>query len=432
MSLSSVCLPDGRSYTVQPAFGGFFFKNDELNVHPTPFPVGWTIALHTEEAIKHDPHSSGADDDDTHAHDDMPRFHQHPFRGPTLMNDAIYISSISHSSSGEYKPHTSSSRQIALMLWVSLYWYFQQAQPAPHLHTERSKATPLEAKPRGEWRIRIACEGVFRNRNMIPELERMGLVTNFDTSVDNAVDCGEQEFDQVFVTRRAFWQIHDALFLVTLQPLKSQSSHPGSPVDSPPRYNTASPESSSSAPHCPSQMPTYYPPPPLQYTMTNNIRHPRRQKPPRMGEIFYSRFIPSVGKHLSFRVASLSSKPVPIPGLSENPGHLGEYSDLCTLSDRALLQRWLSNPRVSAFWGQYHDNFLSDVMKAQHTFPAIGLWDGVPFGYFEIYWVKEDLLGQLMGGDAQDFDRGLHVLIGEEWARGKVAAVSCSFPPLIF
>ena len=100
--------------------------------------------------------------------------------------------------------------------------------------------------------------------------------------------------------------------------------------------------------------------------------------------------------------------------------HEREHTHLLGLPDTALLRMWLSNPRVSAFWGDYHPNFLTDALQSRHSFPAIGMWDGIPFGYFELYWVKEDLLGRHMGYDAGDFDRGVHVLVGEEWARGKV------------
>jgi len=59
-------------------------------------------------------------------------------------------------------------------------------------------------------------------------------------------------------------------------------------------------------------------------------------------------------------------------------------------------------------------------MTVNHSFPAIGLWDGKPFGYFEIYWVKEDNLGKYLSSvDVQDWDRGFHVLVGEEEYRGK-------------
>jgi hypothetical protein len=81
---------------------------------------------------------------------------------------------------------------------------------------------------------------------------------------------------------------------------------------------------------------------------------------------------------------------------------------------------WLSNPRVSAFWGSYVPDFLTSALQSRHSFPVIGMWDGAPFGYFEIYWVKEDVLGRHIGSDADDFDRGVHVLIGEDWARGRV------------
>jgi len=80
----------------------------------------------------------------------------------------------------------------------------------------------------------------------------------------------------------------------------------------------------------------------------------------------------------------------------------------------------MSSPRVKEFWGDYSPEFLSNSLRSTHSFPTIGLWDGVPFGYFEIYWVKEDILGRNLGADAGDWDRGLHVLIGEEWARGRV------------
>ncbi|KAI0411827.1 acyl-CoA N-acyltransferase [Xylaria grammica] len=453
MAPSFVYLPDGQSYTVQPVFGGLFFKNNELNVHPTPFPAGWTVALHREDDVGHDIQHLAAQDDDEESRSSQS--HSHRYRQPTLQNDTIFISSISNPSSRDFKPHASPSRQIALMLWISLYWYFQQPEPVPYLDSERTRSAPAEARPKGDWRIRIKREGIFRSKDIIPKLERMGLITSFDSSVGCGLDDGEQGWDQMFVTRRMFWQIHSGIFLFTLQPLKTQHpSYPTSPVasrptspgpnDAPQRPTSPPaalqsiitadmpggpvPTTLATAPNFPvgpyyssSHLPTYYPPPPLQYVITNSVRHPRRQKPPRMGETFYARFVPSMGKYLSFRVASLSPGPVPHLGPVGRGEKDGELAHLCSLSDRSLLQTWLSKPRVSAFWGGYHENFLPDALKSQHSFPAIGLWDGVPFGYFEIYWVKEDPLGQYMGNDAQGFDRGMHVLVGEEWARGKVA-----------
>ncbi|KAI8634407.1 acyl-CoA N-acyltransferase [Xylariaceae sp. FL1651] len=454
MAPSHVHLPDGQTFTVQPVFGGLFFKSNELNTHPTPFPVGWTVALHTEDSLEDNVQLLTVDGEDRDARQHHVHHHAYRYSQPTLQNDTIFISSISNPSSSDFKPHASPSRQIALMLWISLYWYFQQPEPSPYLDSECTKQAPTEAKPKGDWRIRIKRDGVFRTKHMVPKLERMGLIMSFDTSAGTGLDEKEQGWDQMFVTRRMFWQIHSGLFLFTLQPLKAYSSYPSSPVTSRPTspvrsdmvqrsispppgashsYLTSDlpggpvPTMLATAPTFPvgpyyssSHLPTYYPPPPLQYTITNNIRHPRRQKPPRMGEVFYARFIPSMGKYLSFRVASLSPKPVPYVGPVGRGEKDKELTYLTTLSDCSLLQTWLSKPRVSAFWGGYHANFLSDALISQHSFPAIGLWDGVPFGFFEIYWAKEDSLGQHIGTDAHDFDRGMHVLVGEEWARGKV------------
>ena len=90
------------------------------------------------------------------------------------------------------------------------------------------------------------------------------------------------------------------------------------------------------------------------------------------------------------------------------------------MNDTSLIQTWMKKPRVSEFWGEYEDKFLPNALNQPNCFPVIGLWDGVPFGYFEVYWVKEDILGKHIGSDADDWDRGIHVFIGEEWARGRV------------
>ena len=84
----------------------------------------------------------------------------------------------------------------------------------------------------------------------------------------------------------------------------------------------------------------------------------------------------------------------------------------------------MNSPRVSQFWGcagpqSTQEAFLRTNLTSNHSFPAIGLWDGKPFGYFEIYWVKEDILGKHLGDRANDYDRGVHVLVGEEEFRGK-------------
>ncbi|KAJ9132276.1 Aerobactin siderophore biosynthesis protein iucB [Pleurostoma richardsiae] len=465
MGPSIIHLPDGQNFTVTPVFAGLFFKSHELNTHANAFPIGWTVVLHTEDGGGDD-YGTALAANELAGPVDRPEAkasrkpHIHSFTKPTLQSDNLFISSISSPSSGDFKPAASPTRQIAMMLWITLYWYFHQPAPSTLLTpTETSRLTPEGGRPRGEWRINIKRDGVLRGRNLIAKLERMGLIASLDSAVGTSLDDNGVGWTEMYVSRKVFWQVPGRLFLFTpLQPASRSSpsspgsSRPGSPVlqlkhESPhPRSNSHGasgtphsslnalnadlpgsppPQTLLTAPSFPigpffssSHLPTYYPPPPLQYTISNGIRHPVRPKPPRMGEIFYTRFVPSVGQYLSFRVASSSPRPVPYLGpVGPNPPAAAHLS---MLSDTSLLQMWLSNPRVSAFWGSYVPDFLTSALQSRHSFPVIGMWDGAPFGYFEIYWVKEDVLGRHIGSDADDFDRGVHVLIGEDWARGRV------------
>ncbi|EON95620.1 putative aerobactin siderophore biosynthesis protein iucb protein [Phaeoacremonium minimum UCRPA7] len=463
MGPSIIHLPDGQNFTVTPVFAGLFFKSHELSTHANAFPIGWTIVLHTEDEGE-DPQSPdlvavAVDGDGSPSSSPglkpTRKTHIHSFSKPTLQNDNLFISSISNPSSNEFKPATSPTRQIAMMLWITLYWYFHQPAPSTMLPpTESSSLTPQNGKPRGEWRINIKRDGVLRGKNLIPKLERMGLITTLDSAVGTSLGDKEDGWTQMYVSRQMFWQTPGRLFLFTLQPNPKTGSYPGSPASSRPgspmlnesphahSHHSSTPQSSqiqlgSDLPGAPppqtlitvpsfpigpffstSHLPTYYPPPPLQYTITNGIRHPVRPKPPRMGEVFYTRFVPSVGQYLSFRVASASPNPVPYLGpVGPKPP---TNMHLSTLNDTGLLQMWLSNPRVSKFWGSYVPTFLTSALSSRHSFPAIGMWDGVPFGYFEIYWAKEDILGTYVGSEVTDWDRGVHVFIGEEWARGRV------------
>ncbi|KAH6616231.1 acyl-CoA N-acyltransferase [Chaetomium sp. MPI-SDFR-AT-0129] len=444
-------LPDGQRFTVTPVFAGLFFQSNDLSSHNSAFPIGWTIVIHTDDD------KDGSDDDAPVTGPGHPsparRPQVHSFKGPTLQSDSIFVSSVSNPSIADFKPPASPTRQTAMMLWVTLYWYFHQQPPPPSIvSTEASKPTPAPGRPQGEWRVRIRRDGMLRGPNLIPKLERMGLIASLDSAVGTALGDSGETWADMFVTRRMFWQLPGRLFLFTLQPVSKTprspySSRPGSPASSDEQHRhqaiaihphravaeagdlpgAAPPTSLAGPPAFPispffsaSHLPTYYPPPPLQYIMTGHVRHPLRPKPPRMGEVFYTRFIPSVGQYLSFRVASIAEQPVPYMGpIGPKPP---QQQSLRSQTDAALLESWHANPRVSHFWGQYSQNLLPNALQSRHSFPVIGLWDGVPFGYFEIYWVKEDLLGRYVGSAVEDWDRGCHVLIGEEWARGRVAS----------
>ncbi|MCJ2188289.1 GNAT family N-acetyltransferase [Novosphingobium beihaiensis] len=129
--------------------------------------------------------------------------------------------------------------------------------------------------------------------------------------------------------------------------------------------------------------------------MTDGRYHPRR--PPVREGIVYARRIPWLGKTLSLRLLDIER-------------------------DLALYHRWQNDPRIARFWLEegdldYHRTYLQGLLADPHTAPLIASLDDRPFGYFEVYWAKENRLGPHY--DADDYDRGWHVLIGEEDVRGR-------------
>ncbi|MDZ5634898.1 GNAT family N-acetyltransferase [Janthinobacterium sp. GMG1] len=134
---------------------------------------------------------------------------------------------------------------------------------------------------------------------------------------------------------------------------------------------------------------------PLQYVMSHGQRHPLRAPKP-SGQV-YARHIPWLNQVLSLRTVDIDG-------------------------DLATFNRWMNDPRVAHFWQEEgdlarHRAYLEQLQADPHMLPLIGCADGRPFGYFEVYWAKENRIGPYC--EAADFDRGWHVLIGEEDVRGR-------------
>ncbi len=134
---------------------------------------------------------------------------------------------------------------------------------------------------------------------------------------------------------------------------------------------------------------------PQSYAMTDGRRHPRR--PPKPVGTVYARFIPWLSDVVSFRVIDIAH-------------------------DLPLVHRWLNDPRVDSFWNEAgdidkHRQYLSRIMSDPHMVPLIGCFGDQPFGYFELYWAKENRIAPFY--DAADYDRGWHVIVGEDGFRGR-------------
>lgn len=134
---------------------------------------------------------------------------------------------------------------------------------------------------------------------------------------------------------------------------------------------------------------------PLSYVMTDGKRHPLR--PPKPQGCVYSRFIPWLSESVNFRVVDIER-------------------------DLPWVHKWLNDPRVDAFWSEAgdldkHRHYLARLLADAHMLPLIGCFGDRPFGYFELYWAKENRIAPFY--DAGDYDRGWHVIVGEDAFRGR-------------
>ncbi|MCU5775319.1 acetyltransferase [Erwiniaceae bacterium BAC15a-03b] len=132
----------------------------------------------------------------------------------------------------------------------------------------------------------------------------------------------------------------------------------------------------------------------MQYDAGRQLCWPQRPQRP-AGEV-YRRYDPRIQRILSFRLPDIAQ-------------------------DASAFSRWMNNPRVAAFWEmsgtqQEHEAYLQRQLDNPACYPLIGCFDQQPFGYFEVYWAAEDRIGRHYRW--QPFDRGIHMLVGEERWRG--------------
>lgn len=139
---------------------------------------------------------------------------------------------------------------------------------------------------------------------------------------------------------------------------------------------------------------------PQAITMSNGVRFPRRAPKP-TGEV-YRRFDPRLGQWISLRTLDVEAD-------------LGRYN------------RWQNSRRVNEFWEEAgsvetHRAHLQALAADPHCLQLIGCFNDEPFGFFDAYWAREDRLGPYY--DTDHYDRGIHMLVGEEHHRGphKVAS----------
>ncbi|CAO0825177.1 hypothetical protein SMICM17S_09224 [Streptomyces microflavus] len=84
--------------------------------------------------------------------------------------------------------------------------------------------------------------------------------------------------------------------------------------------------------------------------------------------------------------------------------------------DLAVLSRWMNDPAVAAFWELAGpESVTADHLKPQldgdgRSIPCLGVLDGTPMSYWEIYRADLDPLARHY--PARLHDTGIHLLIG--------------------
>lgn len=135
---------------------------------------------------------------------------------------------------------------------------------------------------------------------------------------------------------------------------------------------------------------------PIKYINTNVNNHPVRNVIPQGA--LYQRYIPWLKKLLIFKVFDINK-------------------------NLEMFHNWMNDEEINDAWqeaGSIEDHeayIISKLTVESYTIPIISYLDNQPFGYFEVYWSKEDKISNYYQAD--DFDRGWHVLIGDKSCRGK-------------
>ncbi|KAJ5358332.1 uncharacterized protein N7496_010745 [Penicillium cataractarum] len=413
MKYNKYSLPNGQQINVKPSFRGFTFIVDEHSLHGS-FPPGWSISLYTENSGRGKP---SIDEDGQFLIDSVSSFTR-----PTLLGDVLHLSSMSTPSINDAKPESAVTRQVAMILFATFLWYFQEPAPDQHEPTSNGNELPgFATDTGGEWILRVKGDGLLSGKHRMQKLERMGLIATADPSVGSQ-ECPETFFE-MFISQRAFWQLDPGIYLFTLDP-------PHFPVSDNEAWSSlpsldafgrgfpfgAGPNTSGTF------IPSYYPPIPLQYKFTDSIRHPIRPRAPRQGEVFYTRFIPSGGQNMTFRIPLIpKGSSMRLYSTTTQPS---EWSgpNLCLdpelMNDLKLLHRWMNqSPTHTSFIQsgslEVQRENLKTCMSSKSSFPVLAYWGSTPVGFLEIFWVLEDRHGRLRG-KVEDWDRGFRFFIGND------------------
>ncbi|KAH9852485.1 acyl-CoA N-acyltransferase [Lenzites betulinus] len=157
-------------------------------------------------------------------------------------------------------------------------------------------------------------------------------------------------------------------------------------------------------------------PPPYTQSFTRTplvvAAHPLRPPKPAPGELLYRRYVPSLGQTLEFVYLDV-----------EGGADVVECEGETVSRQLATFHRWHNSDHVNRGWGERgslekHREYMRAVMADPGVLPVMMCWDGELMGYAELVYIKENHVAPYIPGGAWEYDRGLHILVGEEKYRG--------------
>ncbi|MEU1805301.1 GNAT family N-acetyltransferase [Streptomyces sp. NPDC019937] len=121
------------------------------------------------------------------------------------------------------------------------------------------------------------------------------------------------------------------------------------------------------------------------------------------------------GPDLLDRIAEWGPTSTPVGAFQLVPVRIGR--------DLRLIARWMNDPSVAAFWElDGPDDITASHLGGQldgdgRSVPCLGVLDGVPMSYWEVYRADLDPLARYY--PARPHDTGIHLLIGRVSDRGR-------------
>ncbi|KAL1943902.1 hypothetical protein VTO73DRAFT_3720 [Trametes versicolor] len=140
--------------------------------------------------------------------------------------------------------------------------------------------------------------------------------------------------------------------------------------------------------------------------------HPLRPPKPAPGAVVYRRYVPSLGQTVEF----VHIDP-------EGSGPLVECEGEMVSPHLATFHRWHNSEHVNRGWGERgplskHRDYMRAMLADPGALAVMMCWDGELMGYSELVYIKENHVAPYVPEGARDYDRGLHILVGEEKYRG--------------